>query len=63
MEVGDTVTVRTSGRRARIIAELGQGRFQVEFLPEIMDDPIDRDTVQSEDESGIYAAGDLEPLT
>jgi len=62
MEVGDNVTVRTSGRRARIVGDLGNGRFQVEFLPEIMDDPVDRDTVQSEDESGIYDAGDLEPL-
>lgn len=62
MEVGDTVSVRTSGRRARIVADLGQGRYQVEFMPEIESDPIDRDTVQSEDESGIYHVGDLEPL-
>ena len=63
MEVGDNVTVRTNGRRARIVAELGQGRFQIEYLPDISGDPMDRETVQSEDESGVYAADDLEPLT
>ncbi len=62
MDVGDTVTVRTSGRRARIVAELGQDRYQVEFLPEPMSDPMDRDTVQSGDEGGIYRAADLAPL-
>jgi hypothetical protein len=62
MEVGDTVAVRATGRRVRIVAELSQGRYQVEFLPDLMSDPVDRDTVQSEDEVGIYSAGDLEPL-
>jgi hypothetical protein len=27
-----------------------------------MTDPIDRDTVQSEDEGGIYSAEELEPI-
>jgi hypothetical protein len=63
MEAGDNVTVRTNGRKARIVAELGEGRFQVEFLPDDMGDPMDRETVQSEDESGVYTADDLEPLT
>jgi hypothetical protein len=62
MQVGDTVTVRTTGRRARIVAELDRGRYQVEFAPDLMSDPIDRDTVQSEDEGGIYSADDLQPL-
>jgi hypothetical protein len=61
MEVGDIVTVRTSGRRARIVTQVSQDRYQVEFMPDNMDDPIDRDTVQSEDESGIYHADDLSP--
>jgi hypothetical protein len=61
MQPGDTVTVRSSGRRARIVGQLGDDRFQVEYLPEVMDDPIDRDTVQSEDESGIYHRDDLVP--
>jgi hypothetical protein len=59
MEIGDTVTVRATGRRVRIVAELSHGRYQVEFLPDPMSDPIDRDTVQSEEEVGIYRAGDL----
>jgi hypothetical protein len=63
VEVGDNVTVRTNGRRARIVADLGQGRFQVEYLPDISGDPMDRETVQSEDESGVYAAEDLEALS
>jgi hypothetical protein len=62
MQVGDTVTVRTTGRRARIVAELGHGRYQVEFAPDLLTDPIDRDTVQSEDEGGVYRADDLQPL-
>jgi hypothetical protein len=32
----------------------------VEFLPDLMTDPIDRDTVQSEGEGGIYNADELE---
>jgi hypothetical protein len=63
MEVGETVSVRTNGRKARIVADLGQGRYQVEFLPYDMGDPMDRETVQSEDESGVYAAEDLEALS
>jgi hypothetical protein len=62
MQIGDTVMVRASGRRARIVAELGRDRYQVEYLPETMSDPMDRDTAQSEDEGGIYAAGDLAPF-
>jgi hypothetical protein len=62
MQPGDTVMVRSSGRRARIVGQVGDDRFQVEYLPEEMDDPIDRDTVQSEDESGIYHRDDLAPV-
>jgi hypothetical protein len=60
MELGDTVTVRTTGRRARIVTDLGGGRFQVEYMPDIPGDPLDRDTVQSENESGIYLTAELE---
>ena len=60
MEPGDTVTVRATGRRARLVEALGRGRFAVEFLPDLATDPIDRDTVQSEDEAGIYSADELE---
>jgi hypothetical protein len=62
MEIGDTVIVRATGRRARLVAELGQERYQVEFLPDPMTDPMDRDTVQSEDEGGVYRADDLQPV-
>jgi hypothetical protein len=62
MELGDTVTVRATGRRARIVAELSEGLYQVEYMPELQDDPLDRDTVQSEDEGGVYRARELEPL-
>jgi hypothetical protein len=62
MELGDTVTVRSTGRRARIVAEIGQGRYQVEYLPDLIDDPIDSDTAPSEDEAGIYRASDLDPV-
>ena len=62
MQVGDTVQVRSNRRRTLIVGELGHERFQVEFLPEPADDPIDRDTVYDEDVGGIYAARDLEPV-
>jgi hypothetical protein len=55
MELGDTVTVRATGRRARLIEALDRDRYVVEFLPDPRMDPIDRDTVQSEDE-GVSTA-------
>jgi hypothetical protein len=62
MELGGTVTVRATGRRARLIEALDRGRYVVEFLPDLMSDPIDRETVQSEDEGGIYSADELEEV-
>ena len=62
MNVGDTVKVKLTGRRARIIGALSRERYQVEYLPDPNSDPLDRDTVQSEQEEGIYAASDLEVL-
>ena len=62
MQVGDTVRVRTNGRRAIIVEELTRERFQVEFLPEPAGDPIDREIIGDGDVGGIYAAGDLEPI-
>ena len=62
MAPGDIVVVQSSGRRARIVQQIDGERFQVEFLPDTMDDPIDRDTVQSEDESGVYHEDDLRPV-
>lgn len=62
MELGDTVTVRATGRRARLIEALDRDRYLGEFSPDPMVDPTDRDTVQSEDEGGIYRADELEPV-
>jgi len=59
MNPGDTVVVRATGRRARIVEERGNGFYAIEYLPEPSEDPIDRDTVVSQ-EAGIYRAGDLE---
>ncbi len=63
MQVGETVTIRTTGQRARITAELPDDRFQVEYLWDAAQDPLDRDSSRDEDLSGVYAAADLEPLT
>ena len=62
MELGDTVKIKTTGRYARIVGALTSERFQVEYLPDPNGDPLDRDTVQSEQEEGIYAASELETL-
>ena len=61
MNPGDTGVVRATGRRARIVEESGNGFYAVEYLPGPSEDPIDRDTVVSE-EPGIYRAGDLEVI-
>ena len=58
MNPGDTVVVRATGRRARIVEDRG-GFYAIEYLPDPSGDPIDRDTVVSE-EPGIYRASDLE---
>ena len=59
MNAGDTVVVRATGRRARIVEDRGNGFYAIEYLPEPSGDPIDRDTVVSE-EPGMYRASDLE---
>jgi hypothetical protein len=59
---GDVVIVRGTGRRAYIVAELPDGHYQVEFLPDPDEDPIDRDSPELEGESGIYEADELEPV-
>ena len=62
MQPGDIVVVRATGRRARIVEARGNGYVAVEYLPEPAGDALDRDTVQSEQESGIYRESDLELL-
>ena len=63
LKVGDTVIVRESGRRARIRAVLPEDHYQVEYLPDPAEDPIDRDSPLPEDEGGVYFVDDLQPLT
>jgi len=63
MQPGDTVVIRATGRHARIVEVRGNGYFAVEYLPDPTGDPLDRDTVQSEQEEGIYRAADLDPVT
>jgi hypothetical protein len=62
MEVGDTVLIKNTGRRALIIAVLPEGRYQVEYLPDPAEDPVDRDSAFSADEGGIYPGIDLQPI-
>jgi hypothetical protein len=59
MKIGDVVTVRVTGRRARIVDERGSGFYAIEYLPDPMSDPMDRERAPL-DEAGIYRAGDLE---
>ena len=45
MKIGDVVTVRVTGRRARIVDERGSGFYAIEYLPDPMSDPMDRERV------------------
>jgi hypothetical protein len=60
MQAGDAVKVKATGRRGLIVAELPEQHYQVEFLDDPPEDPIDRDSAAWEGESGIYEADDLE---
>jgi hypothetical protein len=62
MQVGDTVIVKDTGRRALITAQLREGHYQVEYLPDPAEDPIDRDSAISADEGGVYLLDDLQPI-
>jgi hypothetical protein len=62
MRVGDIVTVKETGRRALITGVLAEDHYQVQYLPDPAEDPIDRDPGSS-DEGGIYTADDLQVLT
>jgi hypothetical protein len=62
LRVGDPVIVRATGGRALVTAERPEDHYQVEFLPDPKADPIDRDSPEWEDESGIYLADELEPV-
>ena len=60
MQPGDIVAVRATGRRARVVETRGNGYVAVEYLPDPAGDALDRDTVQSEQEEGIYRERDLD---
>jgi hypothetical protein len=62
VRIGDAVRVRTNGRHAVIVSELPDNHYQVEFLPEADEDPIDRDSPEWQGEGGIYEADQLEPI-
>ncbi len=61
MQIGDNVRVRASGRRARIIEDLGHAHYRVLFYADPEQDALDRDTPQDEDDAGgVYTEDDLE---
>ena len=61
MQIGDRVIVRATGRRARIIEDLGDSHFRVLFYLDPDADALDRDTPQDEDDAGgVYTADDLD---
>ena len=62
MQIGDIVVVKSTGRRALITALLPKGHYQVEYLPDPADDPIDRDSSIAGDEGGVYFVDDLQPV-
>ncbi len=59
MTVGDIVTVRATGQRARIVEERG-GYYAIEYLPDAMSDPMDRDQARSSEAAGMYREEDLD---
>jgi hypothetical protein len=60
MKLGDIVTVRASGRRARIVEAYGAGFYEVENLPYLV--PVPRQVDGVESAPGIYHARELEPV-
>ena len=59
MNVGDVVTVRVTGQRARIV-EVRGGYFSIEYLPDAIGDPMDRDQSRSSEAAGHQAAPDAD---
>ncbi len=57
--IGDVVTVRLTGQRARIMEERG-GYYAIEYLPDPMSDPMDRDQSRSSEAAGMYRESDLQ---
>jgi len=63
MQIGDIVVVKSTGRRALVTALLPKGHYQVEYLLDPAEDPIERDSSVWEDEGGVYRGDDLERLS
>jgi hypothetical protein len=63
LTVGDAVIVKNTGQRALITAVLPLGHYQVEFLSDPAEDPIERDSAITADEGGIYLEDDLQPVS
>jgi hypothetical protein len=62
MQIGDTVRVRATSRRAQISEDLANLRYRVLFCAAPAVDALDRDTPRHEDDAGgVYRAEDLEP--
>jgi hypothetical protein len=59
VNVGDVVTVKVTGQRARIVEERG-GYFSIEYLPDAIGDPMDRDQTRSSEAAGMYREEDLD---
>ena len=59
MKIGDVVTVRLTGQRARIVDERG-GYFALEYLPDADNDPMDRERSRLAEPAGMYREQDLE---
>ena len=60
MKIGDVVTVRLTGQRARIVGERG-GYFALEYLPDADNDPMDREQSRVAELAGMYREQDLVP--
>jgi hypothetical protein len=59
--IGSIVRVRTTGRRARIIEDLGLSHYRVLFYADPAADALDQAMPQDEDDAGgVYSAADLE---
>jgi hypothetical protein len=41
---------------------LPESHYQVEYLPDPAEDPIDRDSAIAEDQGGVYVVDDLQPV-
>jgi hypothetical protein len=59
VQIGDTVIVKATGRWASITAVRPLDHYQVEFLPNPAEDPVDRDSSVSADEAGICLRREL----